>query len=357
MEGDNEVEVADVAEVVTQTAAAAENSVERGAIETAVGAGLASIFTDGDEELVDAPAARKGPPVKPPVAKAAEPAEETAEDEAEPAEAVAAPATLAVANPAAAVVPAAYRRSLKALEWSDEEIDAGMATDPASFLKTAAKLHESRNASTQQMAELGRQLKAQQAAEAAGKTASKRPDKFTKIDVDALKAEYGDQAFIKQLEGLNGIVDFANDVMPWMAQSQKRQQEAELETLGRQIDGYFGHADMKDYHDLYGKTGNTLKDGQMQARQKVIDTADMIVSGAQRMGRQITLEEALTMAHDSVSAPTREKVAKAKIVTQVQKRAAAISLKPGGRAAPVAKTTDRTALQTSVAAKLAAAFK
>ncbi len=253
-----------------------------------------------------------------------------------------------------AIVPAAYRRSLKAYQWTDEEIDNAARANPANFLATAAKLHESRNAQTREMSELGRRLKEQQKAAEAGKE-SVLPTKFDPLDIAALKKTYGEnEPFIRQLEGLNKVVEFANTVMPWMQASQARQQAAELDALSRQIDGYFGSKDLEAYSDVYGKRGAQLDDKQLTARQQVLDTAELVLSGARQLGRTLTLEDALTIAHDAVSGPVREGKAREKIVKEVKSRQAALSLRPGGRV--TASPQDGKALQTKVKAGLAAVF-
>lgn len=365
------VEAAEQPEAVTQTANAANaDSPDRAKVEAKTAAAMAKVFGNSTDDEVDvapaaAPAAKKGPPTKPPVAKPApaaaakeEPAgtdagtDEGATDEA------AAPAE-AVVNPASGV-PAAYRRSLKAFQWTDEEIDAAHEANPEGFLRIATKLHESRNETTRQMSELGRQLRQKQQPEPEPGTAPKpaaKPAQFKKIDVAALREKYGDEDFITQLEAMNGVVEFANDARGFIEQSKQRQAEVELEALGRQIEGYFAGDDIKDYSGLYGKAGTNLTPDQITARQKVIEQADLLIAGSRQMGRPITLTDALTMAHDSVSAPVRAAAATAKVATQVKARQAAISVRPTGRAAGApAAATNASQLQRNVTAGLAKAF-
>lgn len=256
-------------------------------------------------------------------------------------------------NPAAPLVPDAYRRSLKAYQWTDEEIDAAAKAGPAQFLATAAKIHASRIEQTKQWSDLGRRMKDEAAAKPAAEQA-KLPE-LKRVDTAALRKQYGDEPFIAALEQFNQIHDYLEQVKPWIEQSQKRQQSAELETLGRQIDDYFTGKTMEPYHDMYGKGGTKLTDQQLTARQKVLETADLLLGGAKQMGRSMTLDEALTLAHDSVSGPVQASAAVKKVVAAVKTRSNAISMRPGIRSTPAPKG-DRAALQAKVKTGLAAAF-
>lgn len=352
----------------SQPVAADPPDFDRAALETTVASKMAAVFADGDDTLVGdvTPAAETEQTTTEQNATqegqtpAATEGQETTEGEQETEQAAATPGqakpTAGTANPAESIIPAAYRRSLKAYEWTDEEIDAAAKADPAGFLKAAGKIHSTRNEETRRMSDLGRQIKAQEsAAKATRTTPAELPTEFKPIDVAGLKAKYGDEPFIQQLEQVNSVVAFANHAMPWIKQSQERQAAAEMESLGRRIDEFFGSKDMEPYHDQYGKVAAKLTDPQTTTRQKVLETADLLISGARAMGRNLTLEEALTTAHDSVSGPIRETAARTKIVQQVKARTQAISLRPGTKVAP--KPSDSTMLQNKVRAGLAKAFK
>lgn len=330
---------------------------DRAALESTVSDKMSQIFADGDDVLADA-AATETAEAKP-AEEAVTPAEgeqavESTEGEQVTEEAAAKTdqaekPTVGKANPAEPVIPAAYRRSLKAYEWTDEEIDAAAKADPAGFQRMAAKLHTTRNEETRRMSDLGRQIKAQEAAAQATVQTAKTTAKF---DAKALRDKYGDEPFIAAMEAQAAQLEQAH---VFISKSQERQAAAEMESLGRQIDGFFSSKDMTPYHDQYGKAAATLTDKQTTTRQKVLETADLLISGARAMGRNLTLEEALTTAHDSVSGPIRETAARTKIVQQVKTRTNAITLRPGAK--PAAAPSDRTALQGRVKAGLAAAFK
>ena len=251
------------------------------------------------------------------------------------------------ATPGAPVIPAAYTRSLKAYGWTDEEIKDAHKADPANFLRTAAKFHETRNEETRRLSDLGRVAKTQQV--------ETPPASTPKFDVEALKKTYGpNEPIIKQMELLNARLESQDN---WVAQSRAAQAKAEADTLGRQIDGFFGSKDLADYAEAYGKTATDMKPEQMTARQKVLETAELLIRGAKQSGKAMSLEDALTMAHDSVSGPVKTQAVRKQIVEQAKTRNAAISLKPGTRATPKPAPGDRKVLETTVGKGLASVFK
>lgn len=327
----------------------------REALESATAARMADVFKDDDDTLVGdetvTPPAEEKPVARPPHKAGEKTEQEPAEDPQAAASEQETPPTPA-ATPAKESVPAAYRRSLKAYQWDDAEIDEAFKANPAGFLKTAERIHLNRVEETRRWADLGRQAKAgSPAAKAEEQTA------LTPIDIKALRDKYGDEPFVAQLENVNAMVKFLNEnAMPFIKQSQERQRAAEMDALGRQVDGFFGGKDMEPYHDHYGKSGATLTEQQLATRQKVLETADLLISGARSMGRNLTLEEALTVAHDSVSGPIREQVATRKIQQQATQRQKGITMRPGTRSA-AAQPAGRSALEATVKSKLSGIFK
>lgn len=361
-----------MAEITTTEAAVADSEVtehheipadppafDREGLESRTAETLASVFKDGDEELDDSTPAETPATTEEKAAEetpAAETTEttETEEDKIAAAKAgQAPPLTPSTADPA---IPAAYARSLKAYGWTDEEISRAAKVDPQNFLKTAERIHVNRNEETRRMSDLGRQIKAQESQQAATRTKpAATPTEFKPIDVAGLKAKYGDEPFIQQLEQMNGLIGYVNQVAPWIQASQQRAAAAELETLGKQVDGFFSAKEMEPYFEHYGKFGAKLTDAQAQTRQQVLETADLLISGARAMGRSLALEEALTLAHDSVSGPIREKVAVQKVHRAVQARQQSMTLRPGARAAS-SQSQDRKALEGTVKAGLSKVF-
>lgn len=340
---------------------------DRGEVEKNLTSKLADVFGDEDgldeedPEVTEAVEAEADPVAKPKANETTETEVESAaeDDAASTAEqAKETPkSTLGKVNPVIAL-PAAHRRSMKAYQWSDEEIDAALKADAPNFLRTAAKLHESRNEETKRMSDLGAQIKEKttsDAAPAATETVAKSTA-LKKVDIAKLKAKYGDEPFIHELEGLNALVDVVNEVMPTIRASAERQRKSELTAISTQIDSFFASSDVVDYVEHYGK-GGKLNDEQAAHRTKVLETADLLLAGAKGLGRSLTLEQALLLAHDSVSGPMQAQQARKTLVQKVQKRQAAVSLKPSARRATPVKAGDRKALESAVLTKLASTFK
>lgn len=328
------------------------SSFDRGALEASVSAKMSDVFKDSDDELVESEPSTE-------VAKTSEEAETTAEEKPEaevktaPTKETPAPAAgkapaekpAVETNPAVLAIPAAYRRSMKAYQWTDDEIDAAAKANPTAFAKMAEKVHLSRVEETQRWTELGRHAKAATPAPAAVE-----PPKF---DVKALRAKYGNEPFIDAMEAQHSQLEATR---AFMDAAQKRQADNDMATLVKQIDNYFSSEELSPYHDHYGKGGQTLTEAQLTARGKVLSTADLLIAGARSMGRPMTLDEALTMAHDSVASPIAAKVAVKKIETQVVQRQAAISLRPGSRGSSAPIANDRKGLEKKVGEGLAKVF-
>lgn len=293
-----------------------------------------------------------------------EPAGEEAPGEEEiPAEEVEAPAdkggkspektSPAKVTPApASVIPPAHVRSLKAYQWTDEEIAAAYKADPANFLRTAAKLHDTRNEETRRMSILG--TAAKKPATPAETTEKKAREAFKGIDTAALRKTYGNEPFIDALETMSKMLAEFDGLVPAIHGFRENQQQSEQAALTQQIDGFFGSAELAPYSDSYGKAG-ALTQEHYTARQKVIEYADLIIGGARQMGRPITLDEALTLAHDAVSGPVRTEAVRKEIKQQIQTRHKAVTLKPGKRGGQQTASGPK-ALETSVGTGLKSVF-
>ncbi len=128
-------------------------------------------------------------------------------------------------------------------------------------------------------------------------------------------------------------------------------QERQVESLHMQIDQFFNGLD--SYDDLYGTGDRTaLNEVQMMTRQRVTREADAIRAGFFAQGRTLSVQEALEMAHNLVSSPHQEKVARRRLTKKVQKRERQITVRPthrsggageGDRSDPLAKATRNAA--------------
>lgn len=252
-------------------------------------------------------------------------------------------------------LPAAYVRSLKAMEWTDEEI--AEAEKNPNFVSTAAKLHQTRNQELSQWAALGR-AKQQENATQQQNQPQQGLQPLKMADSAALKAKYGNDELIDSLTGpLNATVQQINAMLPAIQQMQQNSANSHLETLGRQVETFFGGPELKAYGDLYGASNKTLTPEQSQARNNMLQTADALIVGARMQGRTLSLNEALTLAHDSTSGGFKAKAARADVKSAMEKRGNGISLKPTGKKGiSTVKAGDRGSFEKATKDRLAAAF-
>lgn len=270
-------------------------------------------------------------------------AEEAAEEVSEP--------VVKTAVTPATTLPAAYVRSLKALEWTDEEI--AEASKVPNFITTAAKLHASRNKQVSEWAEAGRKARQPAATTDASQTQSQvAPSVMAPIDAKALKAQYGDDKLIDVLVGpVNKMIERINGMLPQVEQTQKRAHQAELEMLGQQIDTFFKSPELKPYAKHYETP---------EAKNKVLETADALIAGARLQHRNLSLGEALQLAHDSASGAVKTETVRSGIKKQLKTRAQGFTLKPTARGttanATASKIDSRAKLERKVGLGLRSVF-
>lgn len=271
-------------------------------------------------------------------------------------------------EPSASTLPAAYRRSLKAYDWTDEEIDAAVTSAPAKFLVTAERIHRNRNAETAQFADLGR--KAREAATtppAAPQPATAttppvvEPGGLKLINTEDLIERFGgNEELVNGLVGpVNETIQQINSVLPELRSNIQTVKRAREDTLATQIEGFFTSADMKVFTDFYGNLGETpLTADQQGHRNDVLEMADAIVAGASMQGRRLSVDDALLAAHDSVASEQVASQVRAKIKKGTMKRAKGVTLKPsgGGKSKSGSKPTTRGQLEDKVREKLGRVF-
>lgn len=266
-------------------------------------------------------------------------------------------------DPNAPTLPDAYRRSLKAFGWTDDEINNDLGKLGQNFIDRAERLHLKRNEETQRWAEAGRASRQQGQTQQQQQTTQQATtvQALKPLNADALKDHYGDTKLIDEIvTPVNAAIKQINDMLPMIQQSQTASKNAELQSLGRQIEGFFGAKEMEPYTQLYGKFSDTskLSNEQIETRNKVLEMADTLVAGAKLQGHQMSIDEALQRAHDSLSSGYKKTAARQEIVKSLQSRNKGITMKPTGRKAPATapKAGDRTALHRAVGEGLAKVF-
>lgn len=347
-----------VEELETQVETTAAETNDRAELESRVAEGLSKAFTSDDsDEIVNVPAESEKvdltPPHKRPEVKEETPAEEISSDSTEStpkAEAEAeTPAAEAVADKSASTLPAAYRRSLKAYEWTDEEIDNALKNQGDAFLATAGKIHATRSKELQQFAAAGRALQSQR------KPVTDTAESLLKnVDVADLQKLYGaDEALITKMAGpVNEAIAKINAAMPRIRAAEQFAQQAQLETFGRQLDMFFSASDNAD---SFGKSAIKATEEQLAARTKVVELADALIAGGRQQGRNLSMDDALQMAADATTTVTKKEIARKEIAKTLVQRSRSITLKPTARQI-VKPVADRSKLEAKVKTGLAKAF-
>jgi hypothetical protein len=116
---------------------------------------------------------------------------------------------------------------------------------------------------------------------------------------------------------------------------------------------------MKAFESVYGPASFAAKTPeQAKMVEKVLETADALIAGAAFQGRQLDVNEALVLAHDSVASSVKETVIRDAIRKDVTKRGKGITLKPTaqGRRAQGGAPRDRQELLARTEDRLAGAF-
>jgi hypothetical protein len=273
--------------------------------------------------------------------------------------------TAVEAAPAGSTLPAAYARTAKARGWTDTEIAEFHKANPELSMKTFERMHESRTKEIQEWAELGR--KTRQTGTPAGAPSSTTPSPvsavspvpvsaLTPINVAELKAKYGNEELIEALAGpVNAAIAALGPIVAGATNAQAQAQQVAQESLAKTVQEFFTAKDMAPYAQAYGTTIPTLTPAQIETRSKVLETADALIAGAAFQGRQLSVQDALVLAHDSVASGMKETIIRDQIRTKVQKREKGITLRPtnqgrrdaGGpprsKAEMVSRTEDRLA--------------
>lgn len=238
-------------------------------------------------------------------------------------------------------LPESYRRSLHAYGLDDELIDLNLKNQGTTFLETAARLHEKRNRDTAAMAQLGRQYRTQQSQQGGEgdlptprtpQPAGRQPNTgIQPFNVKQLREEYGDDTLIdKVIPQVNAIIESHNAMLSDMRRNQQVMQQNQQAQLNRTIDDFFVGESKKGYEGLYGGTGQRNA-GQEESRLRVMEMANDLVIAHQVQGRNISVEEAMTVAHDSVSSGFKQTAARATIQKAAKARNRGLTQKPSNR--------------------------
>lgn len=311
----------------------------------AISDGLAGVFGTSEpaDEPVEQPAAEGETPAATTEEKPGEeaattekPEEGTHEEQPTGAAANAnKPATKA--GEAAPTLPDAYVRSLKSRGWTDETIASDYQKLGVGFLDFAERTHRSRNEETAQMAAMGRKARDENAPtqpQQRQQQIAETPSGLKPIDAAKLKEKYGeDETMIDEIVGpVNAAIEHINKILPAVQQTQQRSQQAESEMLGQRVNEFFAGKELEPYKEVYGNPATaTLSGEHVAARNKVLELADALLVGAKLQRRDLSLGEAMQMAHDAVSGDFKEQAVRTTIKKELKQRNQSITLKPTAR--------------------------
>jgi hypothetical protein len=266
-------------------------------------------------------------------------------------------------------IPAHLIEAARRRGWSEDRIQRLVKADPDLARDTFEQLHEDANNLSREFASLGRQLAASQPGQGqqpalppgAGQpsSAAQVPGQFPQPGQQgqpmpqAQPPQQGQQSQNGQFrfpdEVRSNLDDeFVNSVLHPLEQhlNQRDQQFQQLlarheqyiqdrqnETLALQLDQFFDG--QKGYKELYGQGDRSLlKPEQMQLRQRVALEAGAIRAGAAWQDRQLSVQEALEMAHNLVMSDHNRETARRDIQNQAKKRDGQITVRPTHRGSP-----------------------
>lgn len=266
------------------------------------------------------------------------------------------------ADPAAGpTVPDAYRRSLKAYDWTDEEINAAAAQNPAQFLVTAQRIHSNRSSEIARWADIGRQVNHRQQENQPQQPSQQHTDPktglFKPIDVTALAEKYGNPELVNEMAGpVNAMIQQFNAVLPMVLGGVSSIEQSRKETLSRQVEQFFTQKELEPFTKVYGKI-ESMDNEQVAARNKVLETADALIAGAAQQSRKLSITDALTMAHDHVSVGFKREAVRQEIKGAVQKRSTSLTVKPAKNAVqPSGIPKSSQEMESRTRSRLAAVF-
>jgi hypothetical protein len=261
-------------------------------------------------------------------------------------------------------IPDAHRRSLKAYGYTDEWIDKNSETLGLQFNEFALGVHEKRNAEVARWAEAGqRNREMQQQGQATENpqvpAPGQLPQTLQPINLKEMQEKYGEQELLEDiLAPVNGVISALNAVLPGLQQGMQAVERTEQNAVTTRINSFFDSKEIEPYRKLYGGTDKPLSQEQIASRNQMLDMADLILGGAHSQNHNMDFEQALTAAHDVVSANFRETAVRKTIKKEAKARNRGITQRPSKRVFKAQPTgDDRAALEARTAASMRNVFK
>lgn len=233
-------------------------------------------------------------------------------------------------------LPASYYRAAIHQGWKPEEIESFFKERPEQAIQTFEKIYETTNNLSKEWANWGRRK--HQDDEKKEEKPSSKPE-FKGVDIEKLRKDYDGDPIVDMIAAMQDQNKALFDAVQGMTQAKPADKVGEKASrtvaqedaaLQQQIDQFFTDPEMKPYTDFYGegKDWEKLDKGQQLQRWAVLEMADNMMDGTQIHGKEMSVSEALTLAHLSISEPVREKAIRTELTSKLQKRAKGLSLKP-----------------------------
>lgn len=299
---------------------------------------LGAVFEDrptpesSDEEEPEESEAESATPEGKAVEKADEPAAEESDSESE--EPAADPNELSPAEIRAAVH----------MEWTEEEITELAKVNPGMAKRACAKALKATNELSKQFSELGKKAKEAEAASETPATpeAPAPKPKAKKVDLSAIQEQYGDDPIfgvVQQLADQNEALSGQLSEMQQAGDTRVTAKEAKADdkidaATAQQIDTFFSGKEVADYADHYGTVPEGSNDwgdltqNQITRRWNVVETAALILAGAESQSVPMEMSEAFQRAHLAEVAPIQATVQREKIKKDIVKRGKSLTLEP-----------------------------
>lgn len=249
-------------------------------------------------------------------------------------------------------IPENIYRSLQHNGWKPEKIAAFYETDPELAMQVFEQIHESTNNLSRQFSELGR-TRIEMQRQGADQPVAKREEEQPKsvIDIEAIRKTDPENPLLPVIEGMNKVLTQLATQRTVEPQQQQQVHTQEDIALATQVMSFLGSDQMKFYEDFYGPAydaarmptfdGHGLTPGQRANRDALLEQADAIWVGAREHGRNLTVPEALGLAHSLLTDGMRTQQIRRELVNKVKQRAKGITLRPAKSKPVLASEGDK----------------
>lgn len=239
---------------------------------------------------------------------------------------------------------------------SKEDIVSFYKANPEQCVKAYGNIYEAVRRSGEEFAAQGRVHKEQVAREAELANAPQKTEEseFVGVDIEALEKTEIDPDVLEMLRAMNDQSEkLHNEVQALKAVPGKQLADTsavdsqEVALIQQQIGNFFTSDETKPYAEFYGVVPATdvdwaaLSPGQLANRFAVINMMDDILLGAELNKREMSIDNAMQVAHLNVSESQRTKVIREELKASVTKRSKSLSLKPSSTS-KTESTTKKT---------------